>query len=62
MKVSSVASDLFGTSGRRMLRAVIAGNRDAGWMADYAKGTLSSKKDDLELALEGSFSATRYGS
>jgi hypothetical protein len=56
MKVSSVASDLFGTSGRRMLRAVIAGNRDAGWMADYAKGTLRKKKDELELALEGSFS------
>jgi transposase len=55
-KVSSVASDLFGTSGRRMLRAVIAGNRDAGWMADYAKGTLRRKKDELELALEGSFS------
>ena len=59
MKVSSVASDLFGTSGRRMLRAIIAGNRDAGWMADYAKGTLRGKKDELELALEGSFSANQ---
>jgi transposase len=59
MKVSSVASDLFGTSGRRMLRAIIAGNRDAGWMADYAKGTLRSKKDELELALEGTFTANQ---
>jgi transposase len=59
MKVSSVASDLFGASGRRMLRAVIAGNRDAGWMADYARGALRSKKDELELALEGSFSANQ---
>jgi len=31
---------LFGTSGRRMLRAVADGNRDAGWMADYAQGRL----------------------
>ena len=55
MKVSAVASDLFGASGRRMLRAVIAGNRDAGWMADYARGALRSRKDELELALQGSF-------
>src|SRR6478609_7773710 len=34
IKVSSVASDLFGVSGRRMLEAVAEGKRDAGWMAD----------------------------
>lgn len=59
VKISSVATDLFGKSGRRMLRAVIAGNRDAGWMADYAKGQLRRKKGDLELALEGSFSSNQ---
>lgn len=55
IKVSSVASDLFGVSGRRMLEAVAEGKRDAGWMADYARGTLRGKKRQLELALEGSF-------
>ena len=55
IKISSVASDLFGQSGRKMLDAIVAGNRDAGWMADYAKGTLRGKRGLLELALEGSF-------
>ena len=55
IKVSSVASDLFGVSGRRMLTALVEGNRDAGWMADYARGTLRGKKAQLELALQGTF-------
>ena len=55
IKVSSVASDLFGVSGRRMLVAIGEGKRDAGWMADYARGTLRNKKQELERALDGSF-------
>jgi transposase len=55
IKVSSVASDLFGVSGRRMLDAVVEGKRDAGWMADYARGTLRGKREQLELALQGTF-------
>jgi transposase len=55
IKVSSVATDLFGTSGRKMLQAIVEGKRDAGWMADYAKGRLRAKRRELELALEGSF-------
>lgn len=55
IKVSSVASDLFGVSGRRMLASLVEGKRDAGWMADYARGTLRGKKDQLELALQGTF-------
>jgi transposase len=55
IKVSSVASDLFGVSDRRMLEAVAEGKRNAGWMADYARGTLRGKKKQLEQALEGSF-------
>ena len=55
IKVSSVATDLFGVSGRRMLQAVAEGKRDPGWMADYARGTLRGKKKELEWALEGSF-------
>lgn len=55
IKVSSVASDLFGLSGRRMLQAVVEGKREAGWMADYARGALRSKRGQLELALQGTF-------
>jgi transposase len=55
IKISSVASDLFGLSGRRMLASLVEGKRDAGWMADYARGTLRGKKDQLESALQGTF-------
>jgi len=55
IKVSSVATDLFGVSGRKMLKAIVEGKRDAGWMADYAKGTLRGRRRELERALEGTF-------
>ena len=55
IKVSSVATDLFGVSGRKMLAAIVEGKHDAGWMADYAQGTLRGKRRELTLALEGSF-------
>jgi His-Xaa-Ser system radical SAM maturase HxsC len=55
IKVSSVATDLFGVSGRRMLKAIVERKRDPGWMADYARGTLRGKRRDLERALEGTF-------
>jgi transposase len=57
IKVSSVATDLFGVSGRRMLEEIVKGERDAGWMADYAKGKLRDKRADLTLALDGTFTA-----
>jgi transposase len=59
IKVSSVATDLFGVSGRKMLKAIVEGTRDPGWMADYARGTLRGKKRELELALEGSFTGNQ---
>lgn len=55
IKVSSVASDLFGVSGRRMLQAIVEGQRDPGWMADYARGRLRPKRKQLEQALDGTF-------
>jgi transposase len=55
IKVSSVATDLFGVSGRKMLQAIVEGKHDAGWMADYAKGSLRGKRRESALALEGSF-------
>lgn len=55
IKVSSVATDLFGVSGRRMLQAVADGDHDPCWMADYAQGRLRRKLHELTLALEGDF-------
>ena len=59
IKVSSVATDLFGASGRRMLKAIVEDKHDAGWMADYARGALRGKKRELELALDGSFTGNQ---
>lgn len=59
IKLSSVATDLLGVSGRRMLRAIVEGKHDPGWMADYAKSSLRSKKKELELALDGSFTQSQ---
>jgi transposase len=59
IKVSSVATDAFGVSGRRMLKAIVEGKRDPGWMADYAKGTLRGRRRELELALDGSFTGNQ---
>src|SRR4051794_2740283 len=59
IKVSSVATDLFGVSGRKMLKAIVEAKHDAGWIADYARSSLRSKKRELELALEGSFTGSQ---
>jgi transposase len=53
IKLSSVASDVFGVSGVLMLRALIEGNATPAEMAQLAKGRLRNKVQDLELALEG---------
>jgi transposase len=55
IKITSATSDRFGVSGRKMLRALIEGQHSPGWMADYAQGRLRSKRRELELALEGTF-------
>ena len=56
IKLSSVATDLFGVSGRHMLRALAEGDCDVGTMADCARGRLRQKRQELALALEGDFS------
>jgi len=55
IKLASVASDVMGVSGRAMLEALLAGERDAEKLAELAKGRLRQKKDDLVAALEGCF-------
>lgn len=56
IKLDSVASDVLGVSGRAMLRALIAGERDPEVLAEMAKGTLRKKIPDLQQALRGRFS------
>jgi len=53
IKLASVATDVFGLSGRLMLDALIAGQASLSEMAELAKGKLRSKIPQLELALEG---------
>ena len=55
IKLSSVASDIGGVSGRAMLEALIAGQRDPAALADLAKRRLRSKIPELTEALTGRF-------
>lgn len=55
IKLSSVATDITGVSGRAMLEALIAGQRDPAMIADLAKRTLRRKIPDLTEALVGRF-------
>jgi transposase len=55
IKLDSVASDQLGVSGRAMLRALIAGQRDPQQLAQLARGRLRTKIPALAAALEGRF-------
>ncbi len=61
IKLSSVASDITGVSGRLMLEALIKGQRDPAVLADLAKRRLRAKIPALTEALTaGSVSITRF--
>ena len=53
IKLASVATDILGVSGRRMLTALAAGTLDAEALADLAQGLLRKKIPQLEQALVG---------
>ena len=55
IKLDSVASDSLGLSGRLMLKAMVAGERDPAVLADLAKGLLRKKIPELREALRGRF-------
>jgi transposase len=55
IKLSVVVSDLFGVSGRAMMAALIAGERDAHVLADLARARMRSKLAALEEAFTGFF-------
>jgi transposase len=55
IKLDSVASDVLGVSGRAMLAALVAGERDSDVLADMARGRLRLKIPALRQALRGRF-------
>lgn len=55
IKLSTVAADIFGKSGRSMLDALVAGQRDPEVLAELAVGSLRSKRARLRDALMGRF-------
>jgi transposase len=56
IKLSVVASDIFGVSGRAMMAALIAGQRDPKILAQLARTRMRAKIPDLEEAFVGRFS------
>lgn len=56
IRIDIVASDIMGASGRKMITALIAGERDPEKLADFAYGKLRTKQAALEEALVGRFS------
>jgi transposase len=55
IKISAVLSDLHGQSGRAMLEALIAGQRNPKVLAELAKGRARARRGELERALHGRF-------
>ncbi|MBM4324431.1 MAG: IS110 family transposase [Deltaproteobacteria bacterium] len=55
IKLSSVANDVMGASGRAMLEALTAGSTDPQVLSELAKGRLRKKLPELRKALEGRF-------
>lgn len=53
IKLSSVATNVVGVSGRAMLEAMVAGTEDPRALAALARGKLRDKKPQLESALRG---------
>jgi len=55
IKLSSVATDVMGISGKAMLEALVGGNTDPEALADLARGKLRKKFPLLREALQGRF-------
>jgi transposase len=53
VKLGAVASDILGKSGRDMLNALVAGERDVIKLADLARCSLRGKIPELQRALQG---------
>jgi transposase len=60
LKLSSVISSIHGVSGRAMLEAIIAGERNPKMLAQLARGTMRGKIARLEEALDCSFFTSEH--
>jgi len=61
IKLSSVAADVLGVSGRAMLEALVTATNDPEVLAALAKGRLRTKLPALRAALAGRFRAEHHG-
>ena len=59
IKLSQVASDALGVSGRAMLGALARGEQDTTKMAEFARGALREKQGQLRRALEGKLTRSK---
>jgi transposase len=55
IKISAVVSDLLGVSGRRILHALVDGQRDPRKLAELARGRMRARIPELVEALDGDF-------
>lgn len=55
IKLTSFTSKVLTKSGREMVEALIAGERDSAKLAGMARGRMKAKTDDLVFALDGHF-------
>jgi transposase len=53
LKLDTVASDILGATGRGIIRSILKGHEDPGWLADNARSRLRSKQAELRLVLRG---------
>jgi hypothetical protein len=53
IKLASVITDILGYSGRRMLKAIVAGETDARRLADLGSSRLAAPREALLAALDG---------
>ncbi len=51
VKLSSVATDIFGVSGREILKEIIRGNTDGQELSELARGRLKRKKEEIKKSL-----------
>lgn len=61
VKLASVATDVLGVSGREMLEALIAGERDPDVLAEMARGRMRPKIPELRQALAASRFRAHHG-
>lgn len=53
IKLGSVATDILGVTGRKIIQALIAGEQRPEWLADKALSRLRDRRDELRLVLHG---------